>query len=66
MDKSKKFVIRHRSLDSKEENSVTMSLRISRELQKKYDDLANKSGHSRNQLMNDALKFALENLEFIE
>lgn len=65
MEKSDKFIIKHKSLESKEETTVTMTLRLDRELQQKYDDLANKSGRSRNELMNMALKYALDNIEFL-
>ena len=42
-----------------------MSLRMDRVLQEAYDELAQKSGRSRNELMCMALKYALDNLEFI-
>ena len=66
MDKSDKFVIKHKSLETKEETTVTMTLRLDRELQKQYDDLANKSSRSRNELMNRALEYAIDHLEFLE
>ena len=66
MDKPRKFVIKQKSLDNKEDATVTMTLRLSRELQQKYDEIAQKSIHSRNELMNMALLYALDNLEFEE
>ena len=61
-----KFVVKSKDLDKKDDKYIIMSLRIERELQEAYDDLAAKSGRSRNELMCMALRYALENLEFIE
>lgn len=61
-----KFVVKSKDLDKKDDKYIVMSLRIERELQEAYDDLAAKSGRSRNELMCMALRYALENLEFIE
>jgi len=58
----KKFVVRPKTDDGK----VIMTIRIDRELQEKYDELAGKSNRSRNELVCMAMKYALENLEFIE
>ncbi|NLK92796.1 MAG: CopG family transcriptional regulator [Bacteroidales bacterium] len=55
----KEFIIK-----PKEEKTVTFTVRIDKEIQEKFDELANKSGYSRNYLINRALKFALENLKF--
>ena len=63
---AKKFVVRHRDVMPKEDKSVTMSLRLDRSLQAEYDQLALKSGRSRNELMCKALQFAIDNLEFID
>jgi predicted transcriptional regulator len=63
---SSKFVVRPKQYDSKEDRSVIMTVRIDRKLQESYDDLANKSNRSRNELINMALQYAIENLEFIE
>ena len=60
-----KFVVRHRDAEKKEDKSITMSLRMDRVLQEAYDELAQKSGRSRNELMCMALKYTLDNLEFI-
>lgn len=61
-----KFVVKSKNLDKKDDKYIVMSLRIERDLQEAYDDLAAKSGRSRNELMCMALRYALENLEFIE
>ena len=45
---AKKFIVRHRDVMPKEDKSVTMSLRLDRSLQAEYDQLALKSGRSRN------------------
>jgi predicted transcriptional regulator len=66
MNDNTKFVVKHRELLPKEETTVTMSLRIDRDTQEKYDELSTKSGRSRNELMNSALSYALQNLEFID
>ena len=58
----KKFVIRPKNDDDK----VIMTIRIEKELQEKYDNLAGKSNRSRNELVCMALRYALDNLEFLE
>ena len=50
----------------KEDKSVSMTIRIDRELQEKYDELSAKTNHSRNALIGMALKYALENMEIQE
>ncbi len=47
----------------KEDQSVTMTIRIDRTLQEKYNDLSNKTNRSRNELISMALRYALENME---
>ena len=47
----------------KEDQSVTMTIRIDRTLQEKYNDLSNKTNRSRNELISIALRYALENME---
>lgn len=47
----------------KEDKMVTMTIRIDRELQKKYDELAKETKRSRNELIGMALQYALENIE---
>lgn len=61
----KEFIVRPKNLDKKEDKSVIMTIRMDRELQEQYDDLAAKSQRSRNELMCMALKYALNNLKFI-
>lgn len=58
----KKFIVRPKNDDEK----VIMTIRIEKKLQEKYDDLAGKSNRSRNELVCMALRYALENLEFLE
>jgi predicted transcriptional regulator len=62
---SRKFVVKQKSIKDKEEKSVVMTLRIDKDLQEEYDRLSVKSERSRNELMCMALRYALENLEFI-
>jgi Ribbon-helix-helix protein, copG family. len=61
-----KFVLTHIDKEKKEDKTVTMTLRIDRDLQEQYDELSQKSGRSRNQIMNMALRYALERLTFEE
>lgn len=56
-----KFVIKPKTT-----RSVTMTIRIDSELNNKLDELALKSNRSRNELINLSLRYAFENLEFIE
>lgn len=60
-----KFVVRPKKFDKKEDKSVIMTIRIDRELQEEFDKLAGKSDRSRNELIGMALRYALDNLEFI-
>lgn len=50
----------------KEDKTVTMTIRIDRMLQEKYNDLAAKTNRSRNELIGMALQFALDNMELKE
>ncbi len=50
----------------KEDRSVTMTIRIDRELQEQYNELSAKTGRSRNELIGLALQFALDNMEMKE
>ena len=64
---SDKFVITKKSAKiRKPVDSVTFTIRISRELQEQYDKIALTSERSRNELINLAMKYALKNLEFVE
>lgn len=56
-----KFVI-----TPKTERSVTLTVRIETNTFNAIEELSAKSGRSRNELINKALKFALDNLEFSE
>ena len=55
----KKFVV-----TPKIERSVTLTVRLETELNNYIEEIARKSGRSRNELINKALKFAFDNLEF--
>ena len=50
----------------KDEVSVQISIRIEKRICESFDELARKSGHSRNQLINQALDFALKNAKLAE
>ena len=63
---TKDFIVRPKYTDKKEDKSITMTIRLERELQEEYDKLSAKSGRSRNELMCMALRYALENLKFVE
>ncbi|MBO5135890.1 MAG: ribbon-helix-helix protein, CopG family [Clostridia bacterium] len=58
-NKSNKFVI-----TPKTERSITMTIRLETELNNRIEEIARKSGRSRNELINKALKFAFDNVEF--
>ena len=47
----------------KEDKAVTMTIRIDRELQEKYNELSAKTNRSRNELIGMALQYALDNME---
>lgn len=47
----------------KEDKTVTMTIRIDRTLQEKYNNLASKTNRSRNELINMALQYALDHME---
>ena len=47
----------------KEDKSVTMTIRIDKNLQERYNDLSDKTNRSRYELINMALRYALENME---
>lgn len=50
----------------KEDKSVTMTIRVEKSIQQRFDDLANQSNRSRNELINLALEYALQNVKFVE
>lgn len=60
-NKNGKFVI-----TPKTERSVTLTIRLETELNNYIEEIAIKSGRSGNELINKALRFAFDNLEFDE
>lgn len=50
----------------KEDKTVTMTIRIDRSLQKKYNELSAKTNRSRNELIAMALQYALDHMELKE
>ncbi len=44
-------------------DSVVISARIANELLKKIDDIANKTGRTRNEIVQVSLEYAVDNLE---
>ena len=58
---NEKFVIKPKTA-----RSVTITIRIDGELNEKLEKLALKSSRSRNELINMSLRYAFENLEFVE
>ena len=50
----------------KEDPSVTMTIRIDKKIQDQFNELANKTNRSRNELINMALQYALDNMEVVE
>lgn len=57
--KKQKFII-----TPKTERSVTLTVRLDADLNHHIEEIALKSGRSRNELINRALKYAFDNLEF--
>lgn len=53
-----KFVI-----TPKEDKTVTMTIRIDKELQEEYNRLSAKTNRSRNELISMALQYALDHME---
>ncbi len=50
----------------KEEKAVTMTIRIDKTVQEQYNELSAKTNRSRNELINLALQYALNNMEIKE
>ena len=50
----------------KEDKAVTMTIRIDRTIQEKYNELSAKTNRSRNELISMALQFALDHMELQE
>lgn len=61
MPNDNKFIV-----TPKDTKSTTMTIRIYPEINEKLEELARKSNRSRNELINLALKFAFNHLEFID
>ncbi len=53
-----KFIIKPR-----EDKAITMTIRIDRVLQERYNELSAKTNRSRNELIGMALQYALDNME---
>lgn len=47
----------------KEDKAVTMTIRIDKTIQEKYNELSAKTNRSRNELIGMALQYALDNME---
>lgn len=58
IDTTEKFVV-----VPKEDKAVTMTIRIDRELQEKYNDLSARTNRSRNELIGMVPQYALDNME---
>lgn len=56
-----KFIVKKNKTES-----VTFSVRIDRDLQKRLDEIASKSNLSRNYLINKALRYALDHITLEE
>lgn len=50
----------------KEDKTVTMTIRIDKTIQEKYNELSAKTNRSRNELIGMALQFALDHMEIKE
>ena len=50
----------------KEDKAVTMTIRIDRDIQERYNELSIKTNRSRNELIGRALQFALDHMEVKE
>ena len=55
----KKIIINTKNID----NYLTTTIRLDKNILDKYDDIAYRTNHSRNELMVLALKFALDYME---
>lgn len=50
----------------KEDKTITMTIRIDKTLQAEYDKVSKELNWSRNELIGRALRFALDNIEFVD
>lgn len=48
------------------DESVTFSIRIKKSIQEELDELSTKSNRSRNELIELSIRYALDNLKFID
>lgn len=62
----KQFIVKHKDLEKKEDIYTTTTIRIPRELLDRFEEIANKSGRSRNELITMAMEYAMDNLEFVD
>lgn len=53
-------------ISPKDDNSVTMTIRISKKLQEQYNNLAKQTNISRNKLISIALQYAVDNMRVEE
>ncbi|MBQ9612592.1 MAG: CopG family transcriptional regulator [Lachnospiraceae bacterium] len=53
-------------ISPKDDNSVTMTIRISKKLQEQYNSLAKQTNISRNKLISIALQYAVDNMRVEE
>lgn len=60
-----KFIVPPKKAERKDAKSVVVTLRMDEELQEAFEQLAEKSNRSRNEVMCMALRYALENLELL-
>lgn len=60
----KEFIVLPKAANKKPNRYTVIGLRICQELQGEYSKLSAQSGHSRNQLMCRALRYALEHLKW--
>ena len=58
----KKFIVTRKTIP-KEDTSVTMTIRIERTMQEELDKIAYDTNRSRNEVVNLALKYAVENAD---
>ena len=66
LNKTEEFQMEKFVVTPKEDKSVTMTIRIDRDLQEKYNSLAAKTNRSRNELISMALQYALDHMEIKE
>ena len=64
--KEVKIIMEKFIITPKEDKNVTMTIRIDRTLQEKYNELSAKTNRSRNELIGMALQFALDHMEIKE